>query len=180
MELQLQVTEEELLEFPEVRSNQINTSHTDNPAGKVVHSTEKRSSLQNSCRSHGRCSADTHSKIKVEKPYYRRPVAHRRWLVTSPQNPIVRQPVGPKVCRTTKVYFNHTPCFLRSRKQKQWSRKQKQKDRRLATDSIPTPSIFDIQVRPNLTAFAKTLTPEALRYLYLGIDLGWTIGNCPQ
>ena len=53
MELQLQVTEEELLEFPEVRSNQINTSPTDNPAGKVVHSTEKKSSHQNSSRSHG-------------------------------------------------------------------------------------------------------------------------------
>ena len=78
MELQLQVTKEELLEFPEVRSNQINTSYSDKPAGKVVHSTEKRSSLQNSCRSRGRCSADTHSRIEVEKPYYRRPVAHRR------------------------------------------------------------------------------------------------------
>ena len=80
MELQLQVTEEELLEFPEVRSDQINTSHTDNPAGKVVlctkssteeNSTENKSSLQNSCRSYGRCSADTHSKIKAEKPYYK-------------------------------------------------------------------------------------------------------------
>ena len=112
MELQLQVTEEELLEFPEVRSNQFNISHSDKPAGKVVHSTEKRSSLQNSCRSRGRCSADTHSKIKVEKPYYRRPVAHRR------------QPVRPKVCCTTKVYFDRTfDC------KKQWSRKQKQEDR---------------------------------------------------
>ena len=78
MELQLHITEEELLEFPEVRSNQITTSHTDNPAGKVVLSTEKKSSHQNSSRSHGRCSADTHSKIEVEKPQYRRPVAHRR------------------------------------------------------------------------------------------------------
>ena len=78
MELQLQVTEEELLEFPEVRSDQITTSHTYNQAGKVVHSTEKKSSLQNSSRSRGSCSADTHSKIKVEKPYYRQPVAHRR------------------------------------------------------------------------------------------------------
>ena len=50
MELQLQVTEEELLEFPEARHDQINTSHTDNPAGKVVHSTEKNSSHQNSSR----------------------------------------------------------------------------------------------------------------------------------
>ena len=91
MELQLQVTEEELLEFPEVRSNQFNISHSDKPAGKVVginNHAEKRSSLQNSCRSHGRCSADTHSKIKVDRPYYRRPVAHRR------------QPVRPKVQRT--------------------------------------------------------------------------------
>ena len=82
MEIQLQVTEEELLEFPEVRPDQITTSHTDNPAGKVVlsteNSTEKKSSLQNSCRSRGRCSADTHSKIKVEQPHYRRPVARRR------------------------------------------------------------------------------------------------------
>ena len=46
MELQLQVTEEELLEFPEVRHNQ-DTSHTDNTAGEVVLSIEK-SSLQNS------------------------------------------------------------------------------------------------------------------------------------
>ena len=78
MELQLQVTEEELLEFPEVRSNQFNTSHSDKPAGKVVigtnNCTEKRSSLQYSCRSRG----STHSKIKIEKPYYKRPVAHRR------------------------------------------------------------------------------------------------------
>ena len=166
MELQLQVTEEELLEFPEVRSNQFNISHSDKPAGKVVigtnHSIEKRSSLQNSCRSRGRCSANTHSKIKVEKPYYRRPVAHRR------------QPVRPKVCRTAKVYSDCT-----SDCKKQWSRKQKQEDRQLATDSVNTPSIFDIQVRPNLPAFAKTLTPKALRYLYIGIDLGRTVGNCP-
>ena len=71
MELQLQVTEEELLEFPEVRHNQINTSHTDNPAGKVVHSPEKKSSHQNSSRIHGSCSTDTHPKSKVEKPYYK-------------------------------------------------------------------------------------------------------------
>ena len=140
MELQLQVTEEELLEFPEVRSNQFDTSHSDKPAGKVAlctenriekNSTEKKSSLSNS-RSHGRCNANTHSKIKVEKPYYK------------------------------------------------WSRKQKQKDRQLATDQVHIPSIFAVKVRPNPTAFAKTLTPKALRYLYLGIDLGWTIGNCPQ
>ena len=80
MELQLQVTEEELLEFTEVKSDQFNTSHSDKPAGKVVlgignrtikNSTEKKSSHQNSSRSHGRCSANIHSKIKVEKPYYK-------------------------------------------------------------------------------------------------------------
>ena len=77
MELQLQVTEEELLEFPGVRHDQVTTSHTDNPVGEVVLTTEK-SSLQNSCRSCGSCSADTASKIKVENPHYRQPVAHRR------------------------------------------------------------------------------------------------------
>ena len=80
MELQLQVTEEELLEFPEVRHDQINTSYTDKPAAKVVlcteneteeNSTEKKSSHQNSSRSRGSCSADTYSKIKIEKPYYK-------------------------------------------------------------------------------------------------------------
>ena len=150
MELQLQVTEEELLEFPEVRNDKINTSHTDNPAGKVVYSTE------NSSRSRGICSADTPSKIKVEKPYYKQPVAHRR------------RPVRPKVCHTTKVYFDH----------RKW--KDGQLSVHTPTDTVQTPSIFDIKVRPNLTAFAKTLTPEALRYLYLGIDLGRTIGNCSQ
>ena len=69
MELQLQVTEEELLEFPEVRHEQINTSHTENRAGKIVHSPEKKGSHQNSSRIRGSCSADTHSKSKVEKPY---------------------------------------------------------------------------------------------------------------
>ena len=138
MELQLQVTEEELLEFPEVRPDQVNTSHTDNSAGEVVLSTEKSTSC-------GSCSADTPSKIKVKKPHYRWPVAHRRRL-------------------GRWQTFDH----------------RKQKDGRLATDTVHTPSIFDIKVRPNLTAFAKTLTPEALRYLYLGIDLGWTIGNCSQ
>ena len=155
MELQLQVTEEELLEFPELRFNQFNNSCSDKPVGKVVGAnshTEKRSSLQNSCRSRGRCRADTHSKIEVEKPYYRRPVAHRRQLV----RPKAQRTKGPKD-----------------------QRKKNQDDRRLVTESVYTPSIFDIQVRPNLTAFAKTLTPEALRYLYLGIDLGRTAGNCP-
>ena len=120
MELQLQVTEEELLEFPEVRLDQVNTSHTDNSAGEVVLSTEKS-------RSCGSCSADTLSKIKVKKLHYRRPVAHRRRLV--------RQQT-----------FDH----------------RKQKDRRLVTGNVHTPSIFYIQVRPNLTAFAKTLTPKHL------------------
>ena len=84
MELQLQVTEEELLEFPEVRSNQFNTSHSDKPVGKVVlctgnsaiensieeNSIEKKSSISSS-RSRVKCSANTHSKIKVEEPYYK-------------------------------------------------------------------------------------------------------------
>ena len=66
MELQLQVTEEELLEFPEVRSINLILVTQINQAGKVVigtnNHTEKRSSLQSSCRSRGRCSVDTHSK----------------------------------------------------------------------------------------------------------------------
>ena len=71
MELQLQVTEEELLEFPEIRPDQINTSHTDNSAGEVVLSAEKSSYS-------GSCIAATPSKIKTEKLHHRRPVVHRR------------------------------------------------------------------------------------------------------
>ena len=52
MELQLQVTEEELLEFPEIRPDQINTSHIDNSAGEVILSAEKSSYS-------GSCIADT-------------------------------------------------------------------------------------------------------------------------
>ena len=48
MELQLQVTEEELLEFPEIRPDQINTSHIDKSAGEVVLSAEK-SNYSGSC-----------------------------------------------------------------------------------------------------------------------------------
>ena len=71
MELQLQVTEEELLEFPEIRSDQISTSHIDNSAGEVVLSAEKSSYS-------GSCIAATPSKIKTEKPHHRQPVVHRR------------------------------------------------------------------------------------------------------
>ena len=153
MELQLQVTEEELLEFPEVRQEQISNRHTDNPAGEVVHSTAKKGRHQDSSRSRGNQSADTHSKSKVEKPYYKQPVAPRRQRTFEP-----------------KIYSDHT--FGSSRKQK---------DRTISNCRCThIPSIFDIQVRPNLTAFSKTLTPEALKYLHLGIDLGQTISNCPQ
>ena len=65
MELQLQVTEEELLEFPEIRSDQINTSHIDNSAGETVLSAEKS-------------SYNTAPKIKTEKLQYRQPVVYRR------------------------------------------------------------------------------------------------------
>ena len=71
MELQLQVTEEELLEFPEIRLDQINTSHIDNSAGEVILSAEKSSHS-------GSCIAATLSKIKAEKPQYRHPVAYIR------------------------------------------------------------------------------------------------------
>ena len=46
MELQLQVTEEELLEFPEVEHDQTNTSHTDNLAGKVVHTLKRKVAIR--------------------------------------------------------------------------------------------------------------------------------------
>ena len=65
MELQLQVTEEELLEFPEIRSDQTNTSHIDNSTGEAVLSAEKS-------------SYNTAFKIKPEKLLYRQPVVYRR------------------------------------------------------------------------------------------------------
>ena len=67
MELQLQVMEEELLEFPKVRFDQFNTSHSDTPAGKVVagidNHTEHRNSLQNSSRSHVEGVVQIHTPI---------------------------------------------------------------------------------------------------------------------
>ena len=159
IELQLQVTEEELLEFPEIRSDQINTSHTDNSAGEAIPSAEKSSYIK-------RCNVATSFKIKAEKLQYRWPVVYRRQPVTSPWHPIARWPVGSPQNPIARQPV--TLPTLEHRKQK--------------GDQLPIhiPSIFDIQVRPNLTAFAKTLTPEALRYLYLGIDLGWTLCNCSQ
>ena len=64
MELQLHITDEELLEFPEIRPDQINTSPTDNSAGEVIVSAEKSSYS-------GSCSVDTPSKIKAKKQHYR-------------------------------------------------------------------------------------------------------------
>ena len=69
MELQLHVTE--LLEFPEIRPDEINTRHIDNSAGEVVLSAEKSSYS-------GSCIAATPSKIKIEKPHHRQLVVHRR------------------------------------------------------------------------------------------------------
>ena len=63
MELQLHITEEELLQFPEIRPDQINTSHTDNSAGEVIVSAEKSSYS-------GSCSVDTPSKTKAKKQHY--------------------------------------------------------------------------------------------------------------
>ena len=34
------------------------------------------------------------------------------------------------------------------------------------------PSLLMLQVEPNLKTFSKTLSPEALRYLHLGIRIG--------
>ena len=65
MELQLQVTEEELQEFPETRFDQTNINHIDNSTGKAVPITEKS-------------DYNTASKIKPEKWQYRRPVMYKR------------------------------------------------------------------------------------------------------
>ena len=37
---------------------------------------------------------------------------------------------------------------------------------------IHIPSLLMLQVEPNLKTFSKTLSPEALRYLHLGIRIG--------
>ena len=52
------------IRFPEIRPDQINTSHTDNSAGAVVLSAEQSSYS-------GSCIADTPSKIKAEKLHHR-------------------------------------------------------------------------------------------------------------
>ena len=41
-------------------------------------------------------------------------------------------------------------------------------------DQLPTciPSVLSLQVEPSLQMFSRTLTPEALRYLHLGILIG--------
>ena len=74
MELQLQVTEEELLEFPEVRSNQFNTSHSDKPAGKVVIGTIvlKREAASRIAVEVVEGVVPIHiPRLKLKKPYYK-------------------------------------------------------------------------------------------------------------
>ena len=65
MELQLQVTEEELQEFPEIKSDQNNINHIDNSTGKAVPITEKS-------------DYNTASKIRPGKWQYRQPVMNKR------------------------------------------------------------------------------------------------------
>ena len=152
-ELQLQVTEEELQEFPEIESDQNNINHIDNSTGKAVSST-------------GISDYSTASKIRPGKRQYRRPVMNKRQPVALPWNPIERQPAAP-----SWNSIGRRPVTLPSFKH-----------RRQAGDQAPVliPSIFDVQVKPDLAAFARMLTPEALRYLYLGIDLGQILSNSLQ
>ena len=65
MELQLQVTEEELQELLEIKSDQNNINHIDNSTGKAVPITEKSDN-------------NTASKIRPGKQQCRQPVMNKR------------------------------------------------------------------------------------------------------
>ena len=43
--------------------------------------------------------------------------------------------------------------------------------------SCPIPPLLSLQLQPNLNALTQTLSPQALRYVHLGIQIGWTLSN---
>ena len=139
MDLLLQVSEEELEEFPESPVDHIDQDKSDRTSTGGTQSHNISYQLQTQTQTSTASKASKVSTASVsQQPRYRRPA---------------RQPA----IRPTQPGASHTFVYRKD-----------QHDQPLAH----IPSLLTLQVEPNLKMFSRTLSPEALRYLHLGICIG--------
>ena len=133
MDLLLQVSEEELEEFPEPPVDHADQDKPDRTStcGTQSHNISHQLQTQTSTASK---ASKVLTALVFQQPRYRRPA---------------RQPTQPEASNP----FIH---------------RKEQCNQPLAH----IPSLLTLQVEPNLKTFSRTLSPEALRYLHLGVHIG--------
>ena len=118
LDIQLQVTDKELEEFPEENTTNSTTNRQD------THSPTRQLLV-----------LGKETLVQLSEP----PVLEKETLIQSgvPGTPSVTRPKGS-----------------------------------LIQPSVPVPPLLTLQPQPDLQALAQTLTPQPLRYLYIGIHIG--------
>ena len=136
MDLLLQVSEEELEEFPEPPVNHTDQDKPDRTSTGGSQSSNISHQLQTQTQTSTASKASKVSTASVsQQPRYGRPAT---------QLTVQLGALHTFICR--KEQCNQTLAHI--------------------------PSLLMLQVEPNLKTFSKTLSPEALRYLHLGICIG--------
>ena len=207
MDIQLFATDEELREFPESKtdsstvqdktpsSKDINLtasdlprSHTDLPKipSRLPEGKSKCKSRWNHRRKPrsknpivGRqaVQANDHIDTKQEKLWVIRPT-HETYLdqlvghpVGTPpseaalpmvRQPVVRQPLAHQVCQRQLLPWSVSP----------WSSQPV-----VCQPGHPVPPLLSLHLQPDLNALARTLSPQALRYVHLGIQISQNLLN---
>ena len=147
MDLLLQVSEEELEEFPEPPVDHTDQDKPDRTSTGGTQSSNISHQLQTQTQTSTTLRASKVSTASVsQQPRYGRPAT---WPAT--------QPVPNYWWPATQPGALHA-----------FVCRKEQHDQMLAH----IPSLLMLQVEPNLKTFSKTLSPEALRYLHLGIHIG--------
>ena len=137
MDLLLQVSEEELEEFPEPPVDHTDQDKPDRTSTGETQSCNISHQLQTQTSTAYKASKVL-TTLVFQQPRYRRPA---RWPAM--------WPTQPEALHT----FIH---------------RKEQCNQPLAH----IPSLLTLQVEPNLKTFSRTLSPEALRYLHLGVCIG--------
>ena len=137
MDLLLQVSEEELEEFPEPPVEHTDQDKPDRTSTGETQSSNISHQLQTQTSTISKAPKVSPASVS-QQPRYRRPV---RQLATQTMQP------------------DTSPTFIH---------RKEQCNQPLAH----IPSLLTLQVEPNLKTFSRTLSPEALRYLHLGVRIG--------
>ena len=149
MDLLLQVSEKELEKFPEPPVDHTDQDKPDRTSTGGTQSSNISHQLQTQTSTASKASKVSTASVS-QQPRYRRPATWpAMWPVPSYWQPAT-WPVMWPVTLHTFIY------------------RKEQCDQSLAH----IPSLLTLQVEPNLKMFSRTLSPEALRYLHLGISIG--------